>query len=52
MRISTPNTGRPCLRWIAICWSLGQVFIAGVSPQKVPSGLVSVMPQAWRTSTP
>ena len=49
---STPNTARPCLACTAMRSSALIFRCLGISVHTVPSGLVSVMPQACSTSTP
>ena len=50
--MSTPKMARPCLRRIFICSASGSVRCLFFSVHSVPSGDISVMPQACSTSTP
>ncbi len=48
-RTSTRGTGMPCLARYAYWASSSSSSRCGLSRLTVPSGLVSVMPQAWMT---
>ena len=50
--ISTENGGCPCFIWMSRRASPVSSAYSGTSVQAVPSGLISVMPQAWITSMP
>ena len=52
MRTSTSGTGSPCLQRIRIRSSSGQSCIPGLSRESVPSGEVSVIPQACSIRSP
>ncbi len=49
--MSTPNTARPCLAWIALRCDTGSTRCEPLSTPTVPTGLSSVIPQAWITCT-
>ena len=50
--ISTPKALRPCLAKSACFCSEVQFLDCGGRMPMVPTAVVSVMPQPWRTSTP
>jgi len=50
--ISTPKGAHPCLTLRAKASSRVAPAGSGLIDPTEPSGLISVMPQAWRTSTP
>jgi hypothetical protein len=49
--ISTPKGGKPCLPWTSSRASPVSVSYCGFRVQSVPSGDISVMPQACTTCT-
>ena len=49
--ISQPKTGRPCLAVMAKRSASGRFRSPRLKRVSVPSGLISVMPQPWATST-
>src|SRR5512139_723973 len=50
--ISTPYRTRPCFVWTLNCSSGDMPACLALNVHAVPSGLISVMPQAWSTWTP
>mmetsp|Transcript_23311 Transcript_23311/g.59610 ORF Transcript_23311/g.59610 Transcript_23311/m.59610 type:complete len:277 (+) Transcript_23311:420-1250(+) len=52
MRISHSTCGRPCFSLAAVRSPSGRASSGALVPPSVPSGVSSVMPHRWRTSTP